>query len=112
MANIVLSDQSFVVLWASGAVSVLDTIVISEGRDVGSAVAFKPAIDGQVLSFDPIGNGLFRDRETGSVWSASGLSTGGPLSGERLTVVRHANYFWFAWATFNPDTAIWAEPGR
>ena len=111
VANIVLAAQAIAVFWSSGTVSVLDDIEINEGRDVGSAVAFDPEVDGEVLSFEPVEIGVFRDRASGSLWDASGLAIDGPLAGARLSVVQHGNYFWFAWAAFYPGTAIWADPG-
>ncbi len=111
VANIVLAAQAIAVFWSSGTVSVLDDIEINEGRDVGSAVAFDPEVDGEVLSFEPVEIGVFRGRASGSLWDASGLAIDGPLAGARLSVVQHGNYFWFAWAAFYPGTAIWADPG-
>ena len=89
---------------------VLDDVEIGEGRDVGSAVAFDPEVDGEVLSFEPVENGVFRDRASGSLWDASGLAIDGPLAGIRLSVLEHGNHFWFAWAAFYPGTAIWSDP--
>jgi hypothetical protein len=35
-----------------------------------------------------------------------GRAVDGPLEGEQLTTVVHRNDFWFAWAAFHPDDAV------
>jgi hypothetical protein len=56
-------------------------------------------------------NGRIVDDETGSVWSVEGRAIEGPRAGERLTPVSEAYVaFWFAWASFQPETTIWT-PG-
>jgi hypothetical protein len=34
------------------------------------------------------------------------IMTSGPLAGERLRAVQHLDTFWFAWATFQPETRL------
>lgn len=53
--------------------------------------------------------GRIVDAETGSVWSIEGRAIEGPRKGEQLTPVDSAYVaFWFAWAAFHPQTAIWS----
>ena len=95
-----------VVFWAPGTASALDAGAIRDGRDVGATAVFDRRLDARVLSFEPAGDGRFRDRETGSTWLLSGRGVEGPLAGRRLVPVPHGNHFWFAWAVFRPDTRL------
>ena len=108
VANVTVGGERIAVLWAPGTVSILDAPEIAAAEDIGSAVAFDASAGDQTLTFDAVSPGVFRDQETGSLWDASGLATEGPLAGERLAPVPHANHFWFAWAAFNPETEIWS----
>jgi hypothetical protein len=100
-----------VVLWhAPGQVSALDTQLIPDGAEIGSVAAFVASAGGQALDFARNGAGRFRDRQTGSVWNVFGRAVSGPLSGRRLTPVEHLDTFWFAWAAFQPGTAL-VPPG-
>jgi hypothetical protein len=49
------------------------------------------------------------DAETGSLWSAEGLSVLGEIEGSRLRPVDHFDVMWFAWASFHPDTHLFSE---
>ena len=73
---------------------------------MGSGVAFGREVNGRELTFELVG-GLFKDRETGSMWSIIGESVAGELQVATLPPVIHANHFWFAWAAFKPDTRIY-----
>ncbi|GAB4323810.1 MAG: DUF3179 domain-containing protein [Dehalococcoidia bacterium] len=106
-ANVVVGSQPVAVLWAPGTVSVLDTSDVLKARDIGAAAAYNPVVDGQVLTFASIGDGLFRDEETGSTWMVTGVAIDGPLAGTQLEAVTHTSHFWFAWAAFYPETEIW-----
>ncbi len=101
-----VGGQPLVVLWAPGSASPLQADDIREGRDVGSTGVYDPRLEGRMLSFDPAGRDEFQDRETGSRWTLSGLATDGPLKGKRLATLAHQDAFWFAWAAFQPDTAL------
>ena len=77
---------------------------------VGATGVFDPELDGIKLSFRPGGNPSgddFVDVETGSVWNILGRAIEGPLAGQNLTPIVHANHFWFSWAVFKPDTKIY-----
>jgi hypothetical protein len=75
-------------------------------RDVGATAVFDRRLDPQVLTFEPAGDGRFRDRETGSSWLLSGRAAEAPLAGRRLAPVPHGNHFWFAWAAFRPGARL------
>jgi hypothetical protein len=107
VANVTAGGERLVVLWAPGTVSALDGPVIARSRDIGAAAAYVAQARGRQITLAPAGPGVFRDDETGSAWDITGLATAGPLAGERLAVAVHTVQFWFAWAAFHPDTAIW-----
>ncbi|MBI4297698.1 MAG: DUF3179 domain-containing protein, partial [Chloroflexi bacterium] len=66
-----LAGQELVVFFKEGTASALDSDAISEGRDVGSAAAFDPHVDGRKLAFHRVEN-RFVDEQTGSVWNLLG----------------------------------------
>lgn len=102
-----IDGRPVVVLYDPDAASALDAASVPGGRAVGSAGIFDRRIDGRRLSFGPgSGPGLFRDRQTGSTWDASGLALDGPLTGERLEQIPSDDGFWFAIAAFLRDVEI------
>jgi hypothetical protein len=107
----VISDtvggRPVVVFWQPGTVSALDTPRIVDGRDVGTAAVFDPTVNGRVLSFKVTSGGVIQDRATGSTWDMTGQATAGPQMGQKLTWVRHAGAFWFAWAAARPNVRVW-----
>ncbi len=96
-----VAGAPIVVLWSKGTSSALDSRSIREGRDVGSANAFRAEIDGQELSFRATGDG-FADEQTGSTWDASGRATGGALAGSELEPLVGIQHFWFSYSAFEP----------
>ncbi len=94
-----------VVFYKRGVVSPFDEPTITGSRDVGTAAAFDPRLDGRRLSFERRDGG-FVDRDTGSRWNIAGRAVAGELAGERLEPVRHDQQFWFALAAFVPDARI------
>ncbi|MBT8398637.1 MAG: DUF3179 domain-containing protein [Gemmatimonadetes bacterium] len=71
------------------------------------AVAFRPTVQGQQLTF-AVEGGRYVDRQTGSEWALDGEAVSGDLVGERLPKVSEAYVaFWFAWARFFPNTTLW-----
>ena len=112
VATVDLAGSTVVVLWAPGTRSPLDQYDIAASRDIGSAAAYLPEAGGRALTLtpDPDNPGHFLDAETASRWDVTGLAVDGPLAGSRLPTVDHGTPFWFAWAAFNPRTAIWGEP--
>ncbi len=109
LANVDIAGTRVVVLWAPGTASALDQLDIATSRDVGSAAAYLPEVDGRPLTLVPASSGRFRDEETGSIWDVTGLALSGPLAGSRLPPAAHSTQFWFAWASFNPGSLVW-EP--
>ncbi len=99
-------DGPWVVLWAPGTASPLDTKQMADGRDVGSTAVFSARAGDTALTLEALENGSFRDRETGTIWSLSGNALEGPLTGQSLEPIPHGNHFWFAWAVFKPGTRI------
>jgi len=101
-----VGEQEIAVFWTSGTASALDTNSISEGRDVGSAVAYSRRLGDRLLTFGYDGQNIV-DQETSSTWNIQGQAIGGPLSGESLEEVVSVNHFWFSWAAFKPETRIY-----
>ncbi len=95
-----------VVLFQPGTASALDESSISDSRDVGATGVFIASSMGEKLTFRPGSEG-FVDDQTGSTWNVLGQAISGPLAGESLTPIVHANHFWFAWAAFAPNTQIY-----
>jgi hypothetical protein len=98
--------HDLVVLHEPGTSSALDAPLIREGQDVGATGVFDPVIDGQKLTFRREGDAIVDD-ETGSMWDILGHAIAGPLAGRRLDPIVHGDQFWFAWATFRPDTLVY-----
>ena len=87
----VQGTRSLVVFWST------------EGQ---SAVAFKPTVNGQALTFE-VRDDKFSDVETGTEWTMAGRAVSGPLAGSVLEPIHDAYVaFWFAWATFHPNTGL------
>jgi hypothetical protein len=104
--NDTVGGEDLVVFWAEGTASALDTSNISEGREVGSAVAYSRWLDNQKLSFE-FTEGKFLDEQTGSEWNVLGQAIAGEWTGKQLTPVVSINHFWFSWAAFKPETRIY-----
>ena len=100
-----VAGQPVVAFWQSGAVSALDQAFIIGSRNVGSAGAFSPYLDGERLSFESR-DGAIVDMQTGSVWNVLGQARSGELAGAELKPVISANHFWFSWAIFRPETRV------
>ncbi|MEZ5262858.1 MAG: DUF3179 domain-containing protein [Acidimicrobiales bacterium] len=98
-------ERRLVAWWQPGTTSALDARTVADGRDVGTTGVFEAAIDGQPLTFRAVEGG-FEDVETGSRWNVLGDAISGPLAGRELTRITHVDTFWFAWAAFQPTTAV------
>ena len=103
-----VGGQDIVIFYQPGAVSALDAGVIAASKEVGATGVFDPNLNGQTLTF-VWKEDAFVDQQTGSRWNILGAATAGPLSGQRLAPLLHADHFWFSWAAFKPDTRIYAE---
>ena len=94
-----------VAFWQPGAVSALDQAFIIGSRNVGSAGAFVPILDGDPLTFE-YRDGAIVDVGTGSTWNVFGQAVDGPLAGTQLEQIVSGSHLWFAWAVFRPDTRV------
>jgi len=102
VVNDEVSGTPVVVLWQAGTSSTFG----NDGDDVGSAGVFQRELDGQVLTFAADEDG-FTDLETESRWNILGQAVEGAFAGAQLEKVVSGEHFWFAWATFKPETIIW-----
>ena len=102
-----VGDRPLVVFHGPGAVSALDAAKVAESKEVGSTGVFDRRVEGKTLTFSYVDDGHFRDQETGSTWTITGMAIDGPLEGAQLEQVQHGNYFAFAWFAFRPGTALY-----
>lgn len=102
-----VGDTDVVVLWGGDTADALDRDIIALSANIGTAIALSPVVDGKVLTFTARDETTFTDAETGSVWDLNGVAIEGPLAGTELEKVVHGNEFWFAWAAFHPDGAVY-----
>ncbi len=102
---VTVGGEDLTIFWKAGQANALDGETISGGRDVGSIGVFVSSVDGMALTFTHDGE-TFLDAETGSLWSITGEALAGPLKGRILERVQHLDTFWFAWATYRPDTSL------
>jgi len=99
-----------VVFWTPGALSILDSGIMRDSREIGTTAVFESTLDGRLLTFivnpaDDSGQ-TFVDEQTGTVWDIFGRGIEGELAGSQLTRVIHSDHFWFAWQAFHPDTEV------
>lgn len=102
-----IAGLPIVILHQKGTASALDAGDIAASRDVGAAAVFSPVVDGRRLTFRAQGV-QFVDQQTKSSWSILGQATAGSLAGRRLPPIVHGNHFWFSWASYRPQTRIYA----
>lgn len=84
-------------------------VVVTVGPDETSLFGFVRRADGETLSFER--TNPRRMTGGGSTWSVtSGEALDGPLQGTKLEpATDRGQMFWFAWADFNPDSAIFGR---
>lgn len=104
-----IGEVALVILHKPGTASALDAGTIAQGRDIGSVGAFDRRVDGQILTFERVSDGVYRDGETGSTWNILGQATDGPLAGTALSELISFDHFWFAWAAFNGETMVYGQ---
>ena len=107
--NYTFAGKDITVLFSPSTISVLDSKIISESKDIGTAAAFYRTVDEKTINFKVSKEDII-DAETGSTWSMTGTVTSGPLQGTQLQAIEHSVYFWFAWAAFYPETLIYEVP--
>jgi hypothetical protein len=105
-----IGTRDVVAFWQGGVASALDGADIDSSIDIGTAALFSREVDGSILSFRVDETGVIRDEQTGSAWNIFGEATEGQLAGSRLDLLFAAQDFWFAWAAFRPETAIYGQP--
>lgn len=102
-----IAGDRIVVFWEPGTASALDTTSIADGDDIGATGVFLTTLDGRQLTFTATGaDAGFVDDESGTTWNLLGHAIDGPLAGSRLDRIEHLDTFWFAWAAFQPDSAL------
>jgi hypothetical protein len=101
------NDEDIVIFFQPGQVSALDAASIENSREVGSAAAYSPFLDGERLTFS-FDEGVITDDQTGSRWNVFGQAVEGELVGAELEPLLGFPHFWFAWAAFQPETEIWS----
>ena len=104
--NDVVGGRDVAVFYTGDTLSPFAGTAAAPKRSVGSTGVFDPAADGISLTFT-VSEGVIIDEQTGSAWSILGEALNGPLAGKKLEPIVHGNHFWFAWAAFRPDTAVW-----
>ena len=103
VVTLTIEGTEVVVFWAPGTSSALDAPYVSTGRDVGSANAFYPVVDGRTLRFT-VRDDRIVDGATGSVWTESGRAISGPLAGRTLEPALSVHHFLFSWRAFHPSS--------
>lgn len=88
--------------------SALDAQSIPNGKLINSMVVLSPFVNGTKLTFYSNDN-FFMDYNTRSTWSIFGKALNGPLKGTQLKWLLNGIPFWFAWAAFYPNTAIYGR---
>jgi hypothetical protein len=84
-------------------------IVVFWNSDARGAMAYRPMLDGQPLTFSATENGRFVDEETGRTWTLDGWAVDGSARLEPIETAYMS--FWFAWPVFQPQTTIWTDEG-
>ena len=93
-----LGDVPLLVVFRSGTVRV----------PLEQGVVYSRRVNGQVLTFEPAGDGL-QDRETGTRWTIWGEATDGRLAGQRLEPAQYIPSYWFAWVELYPETSVYTQ---
>ncbi|MCD4664198.1 MAG: DUF3179 domain-containing protein, partial [Bacteroidales bacterium] len=103
-----LESKNIVIFYQSGTVSVLDDLIISKSKDIGSVTVFNPEVNNEILTFKKEGN-IFKDEQTNSEWDITGLCTNGELKDSKLGPIIYGNHFAFAWLAFYPNSEVFTE---
>jgi hypothetical protein len=72
-----------------------------------AAVGFDRRLGDQVLSFERVGPGSFRDRESGTLWNLDGVGVEGPRRGERLRPLYGIRAEWYGWTAHHPGSGLY-----
>lgn len=101
------------VLWTPGTNTALGARSIAQAEDIGAAAVFSTLIGdiALILEPNPDDDQTFIDVSTETVWNIFGRAISGHYEGAQLEPVLHADYFWFSWAAFHPETEVYAPEG-
>jgi hypothetical protein len=83
-------------------------LVVAGSKDLNLMVAFNREIDNTLLQFEPVLNELpvvLLDNE-GTQWDVFGRAVSGPREGQQLESIPQMMGYWFSFAAFYPDIAI------
>ena len=106
VVNDAIGDTPIVILFDNGTESPFrSSLQRGEFATVGSSTTFLRDLNGRILTFSAV-DGVIKDDQTGSTWSRFGKAKSGELAGEELLPILHGDHFWFAWASFKPDTRL------
>ncbi len=81
-------------------------ILVLRHPTTGEVKFFRRQVPGHGYLFFEVHAGLLVDRETATVWSFDGVAELGRLTGTHLEEIPGVPAFWFAWATFFPQTEV------
>ena len=93
-----VADQNVLVVYDAAA-----RMALPFRRDLGNLTLNFEKVPSTDRRFDF----LMRDLETGTTWNLLGQALAGELRGNQLYQIPAHNAFWFAWATFWQDTAVY-----
>ena len=80
-------------------------IVVATDPDRTSAAAYSREVDGEVLDFTPIDEGM-TDSQTGSTWNWFGTCLKGKMKGKKLSQLQSYQQYIRSWITFHPETSF------
>jgi thiol-disulfide isomerase/thioredoxin len=109
VVNDTVGGEPIVLFWQAGTASALDANRVAEGEDVGTVVAFKRTLGGEVVTFE-VQDGEIVEPESGTTWDVFGQATSDNDGPQELEPVVGINHFWFSWAAFRPETRVY-QPG-
>jgi len=106
VVNDEVAGTPIVVFYEETTRTALGRSKVKSGKAIGAGAVFDRRVGGRTLSFTAK-QGMFVDRETGSLWNVFGIATSGPLKGKRLERIVSGDFFAFAWMAFRPQTRIY-----
>jgi hypothetical protein len=101
-----LGGDPIILFWSAGTASALDSADISQGQDMGFLNGFLAEIDDVALDFESLGDGLFTDIQSGSIWDSGGRALEGDYAGTRLEPVTGIRHFWFSARAFSDGKLV------
>ncbi len=82
------------------------SVVVFSNAENFTATVYSPIVDGQALTFT-YKDGAYRDIQTNSTWSLSGIAIDGELTGMQLDAFPSRSAFWFSIAATYPDVTLY-----